>query len=130
MNAFDYFIARCLKFFDSVRNRFTPSHKKAREEKTNRSEEKRQPIVFGNVGGTIKTLSKVFLWLGAGLSSIVGVVYMSRGVTEHKDGLLIFGALVLFLGVFASWFNSILMYGFGTLVENSDKIAKNTTPND
>ncbi|MBE7085348.1 MAG: hypothetical protein E7368_04775 [Clostridiales bacterium] len=54
--------------------------------------------MFKNIGNTIKIMAKVFWWVGT--ITIVGIILI--------------------------WPTSWLLYGFGELVENSAKIAKDT----
>lgn len=80
--------------------------------------------MFKNIGGKIKGLASVIAWLGIIVSVVTGVIYMATAF----DGVGI-GFLILVLGSLVSWISSWLLYGFGELIENTSKIAKNITPN-
>ena len=69
-----------------------------------------------NVGGKIKKLSDIVLYVGIGCSVISGVAVMLPGRI-----MILLGLVVIAVGCFSSWIGSLLMYGFGQLVENSDK---------
>lgn len=128
MNIFQYFAARFVNFYDSVCNRLA----RRQEKVAKKPRQKRKPGLFSNVGRAIKILSKVFFGAGLILSVLGWAVYMYvvREHIEQNVGLILFGILALFLGVFVSWVNCLLLYGFGSLVENSEIIAKNTARED
>lgn len=73
--------------------------------------------MFGNVGGKIKTLAKVLTWLGIISFVIWGFVCISD---EEK----VLGLILMIGGSLSSWISSFLLYGFGQLIENSDKTVK------
>ncbi len=96
--------------------------------------------MFSNVGGKIKAVAKVFTWLGIILSVVLGImiavtssnvnlivndvpatVVQSTGVTFAS---ILSGVLVAVGGSLVSWLMFMCMYGFGTLVENSEVCAK------
>lgn len=66
--------------------------------------------MYDEVGGKIKTLAKVIAWVGIIASVVVGIVTISTGV----------GILVLILGPLFSWLSTLVLYGFGQLIENTD----------
>lgn len=79
--------------------------------------------MFQNIGGKIKLVVKFFCWIGIITSIILGIVIMN-GRSEFAG---IMGAVVAIVGSLLSWLGSILIYGFGQLVENSDiLVARNT----
>ena len=97
--------------------------------------------MFDNMGGKIKTLAKVLVFLGI-LASVIGaiVLWAQAGQVSSRTGsyyysaqsgesttLVITGFVVLVVGVLASWVSSFVLYGFGQLVENSDIIAQSMT---
>lgn len=84
--------------------------------------------MFNNVGKTIRYLSIVFFILGIIFSFIAWLYLLFTGVNESDSTLAIISFVVLVLGIFASWVNCILLYGFGELIENSKTIANNTRP--
>ena len=81
--------------------------------------------MFNNISSKIKTVAKVQCFMGIAFSIIFGLIYM--GITEFWD----FGGIYLLIslliaggGSVASYISSILIYGFGELVENSDSTVK------
>jgi len=74
--------------------------------------------MFKNIGGKIKTFAKVVAWIGIIASVIVGLVF---GM-EDED-MIIYGLLIAGLGAFLSWVSSFIVYGFGQIVENTDKLV-------
>lgn len=74
--------------------------------------------MFDNIGGKIKTLAQVVTWIGIIASVISGFAIMSI------DEEIFVGLIVMIFGALMSWVSSFVLYGFGQLVENSDKLVK------
>lgn len=66
---------------------------------------------FNNIGKTIRTLAEVICLIGIIISVISGFVLI-------EDSLLV-GFLIIGVGVLVSWIGSLILYGFGLLVDNS-----------
>lgn len=75
--------------------------------------------MFGNIGGKIKTLAQVVTWIGIIGSVICGFVLM--GIDED---LIFTGFIIALLGSLSSWVSSFVLYGFGQLIENTDKLVE------
>ena len=75
--------------------------------------------MYENVGGKIKGLAKTVAIIGIALSAIAGLIISFMDFPET----LIPGILVLGLGAFFSWLSTLAMYGFGQLIENTDKLV-------
>ena len=77
--------------------------------------------MFHNIGGKIKALAKICTWIGIVSSILFGsFVIFESGFDET----FFMGLLIIILGPLSSWIGSFLLYGFGQLIENSDKIAR------
>ncbi len=74
--------------------------------------------MFDNIGSKLKTVAQVFAWLGIGASALIGLIVMFANGDTPVPGLLIIG-----LGCVGSWISSLGMYGFGQLIENTDKLV-------
>ncbi len=72
-----------------------------------------------NIGGKIKTLSRVTCWIGIIASIIIGFILMAK-----NDEFILIGVLIMILGCLASWIGSFMPYGFGELIENSQTIIE------
>lgn len=70
--------------------------------------------MYDNISKKIKDLSKLFFIIGSIVSVIAGIVMMS-----FKDIFILFGLLVIAVGVFVSWASSCLVYGFGELIDRT-----------
>ncbi len=129
MNSLEYFFARCSRFFLSIFDRRKPSHNNSRNEKSAPStfSKPAAPSMFDHVDQTIKSVAKIFLVVEVAISIIVGLGCLSRGIADGVDSLIIIGVVVLFPGTFVSWFNNVLLYGFGSLIENTKNTAENNT---
>lgn len=68
--------------------------------------------MFSNIGGKIKTTTAVCCWVSIVLLAIAGIALISSGAA-------LYGIIMLIAGPLTAWISSILMYGFGELVENS-----------
>ena len=79
--------------------------------------------MFNNVGAKLKATAKVIVWIGITVCIISGFVML----VSAEDAVLI-GLLIMTVGSLLSWISSLLLYGFGELIENSQIIAdkKNT----
>ena len=75
--------------------------------------------MFDNIGGKIKTLAQVITWIGILASIISGIAIMTI-----DDEMIFVGLMVMIFGALSSWVSSFVLYGFGQLVENSDKLVK------
>ena len=74
--------------------------------------------MFENIGGKIKTLAKVLMWI-----SIIG--FAIYGIVMISEEQVLLGFLIIAIGSLSSWVSSFVLYGFGQLVENSDKLVCN-----
>lgn len=74
--------------------------------------------MFKNVGGKIKLITEILMWLSFMSFPIYGFVI----IINDKDVLK--GIIVILLGIFLTWVSSVFLYGFGQLIENSDKIVE------
>ena len=83
--------------------------------------------LFGNVGRQIKFLATLFLWVGWVLSLVGCVMCFTVAIMNNTVIMVLIGCLILIGGILFSWLNSVFVYGFGALVENSEIIARNTS---
>lgn len=74
--------------------------------------------MFNNVGGKIKIIAKITAWIGI----IVCIIYGFVMLVSMEDMALI-GLLIMTVGSLLSWISSLVLYGFGELVENSSVFA-------
>lgn len=90
--------------------------------------------MFNNIGRKIKTLAKVIAWMGIALSVLSGLGTMIEIVIlANADTVLSYivflilglvgGTIVAVVGGFLAWISVFILYGFGQLVENSDKLV-------
>ena len=88
--------------------------------------------MFNNIGAKIKTLAKILCWIGIIGSVISGIViivagsrnsYYSTPYGSFSSGSAVLaGILTMVLGSLLSWIGSFFAYGFGQLIENTDRI--------
>ena len=70
-----------------------------------------EDFMFENIGGKLKKLASILTWIGCILSLLAGFIY------AFPIGLL----LITPIGCLLSWVGSFALYGFGQLIENSDR---------
>lgn len=81
--------------------------------------------MFSNIGGKIKTLAEILCWSGIVLSIGLGFLIVWLTVPEVDEMMLLWWLFGLpTLGSLFSWVGSLVLYGFGQLVENSDILAQ------
>ena len=78
---------------------------------------------YDDVGGKIKTFARVLKNIGIFVSCFISLSVILTPLimwkrSENVAGLLI-GVFIIIAGPFLSWAFSLLLYGFGELVENS-----------
>lgn len=82
--------------------------------------------MYSNIGGKIKALAMVVCGIGAFISVVYGIyliVNYSTGA-EIDYRVLLVGLIIIIIGVLLSWTGSFVLYGFGQLVQNSDRLVK------
>ena len=84
--------------------------------------------MFSYVGQKIQTVAKLFCWVGVTLSIVYGCITILGGdivlgaITKYgRSASALAGIFVIAIGSFFSWISSLVLYGFGELVENSER---------
>lgn len=81
---------------------------------------RRHSRMFDSVGEKIMSAAEVFWMAGIATSVILGVVMCFIGADRYGDeGLIVAGIAVAVIGSLVSWLVSLMMYGFGEMVNNS-----------
>ena len=85
--------------------------------------------MFDNIGGKLKSLARLILLVGLVLSIIVmiGIWITGGGLAGRGGGFttFIFGLLAGALGALGSWGGSLVTFGFGQLIEDTQAIRQN-----
>ena len=71
--------------------------------------------MFCNIGEKIKNMAQISCWIGVFFSVILGVLLCASGM----ENMWVIGIVLMIIGFFVSWGGSLLIYGFGVLVQNS-----------
>ena len=74
--------------------------------------------MYDNIGSKVKTFAIVSCIIGIISSIILGFTIISR------DNTIIYGLLVIFLGVFFSWLSTLALYAVGYIADNTDAILR------
>lgn len=82
--------------------------------------------MFDDIGKKIKGLSNVLFWVGTVASTILGIAvmgFLSSRLRGSEQGIAIFvGILLIAVAIFISWISSILLYGYGELIDSNQRI--------
>lgn len=73
--------------------------------------------LFGNIGNTVKAVTKVFFWIEVVLCVFVGFVLISEN--SYRNPTAGPGFVFLLAGPLVAWLGSLFLYGFGELIEQS-----------
>ena len=73
--------------------------------------------MFDNVGSKIKGLVQVVFWLEFLAAFICGIVFM-------KNAGFFWGLLIMAGGFLTAWLSNLVLYSYGQLVDNTDKIRE------
>ena len=84
--------------------------------------------MFKNMGKKIKVLAQVMMWIGFSLWCIAGLVMIANGVMRLEWGpqgivMIVVGLIMIGLGFLFSWIGSFITYGFGQIIDNTDKLV-------
>lgn len=84
--------------------------------------------MFNNIGGKIKGLAVTICIIGIVASVLSGIgVIAGTSVFDFDEELtaggVLAGVFVMAIGSLLSWIGSFMLYGFGQLVQNSDRIS-------
>lgn len=77
--------------------------------------------MFNNIGKKVKTIVTIECWIEI-LASIIAAVII---IKLDKD-LVLLGVGIIVLGSVNAWLNTILHYGYGQLIDNTDRLVDNT----
>lgn len=73
--------------------------------------------MYENIGKKIKIVAVVIALIGTCVSFCYGLIMLFDSVR------VAFAILTMLIGPFISWVSSFVLYGFGQLIENSDKLV-------
>ncbi|MBO5453544.1 MAG: SHOCT domain-containing protein [Clostridia bacterium] len=76
--------------------------------------------MFSNIGGKIKTVAAIVAWVGIIASVVSGFICIAV-----DDDLILVGLLIAVVGSLISWVSSFVLYGYGQLIQNTDKMVGN-----
>lgn len=83
--------------------------------------------MYENVGQKIKSIVSTVSTIGIAAACLIGFAVMVTGCNSYygPNGFLIFmGIVIMVLGSFIVWLNSLVIYAFGQMVDNSDECRK------
>lgn len=94
--------------------------------------------MFRNIGKKLKTVAKVVCWIGIIASVVMGVILIIAGsngsntidyygniaISTQGTNNVVAGIIVIVVGSLSSWVGSLLIYGFGQLIEDNSEMRK------
>ena len=90
--------------------------------------------MYNNIGGKIKKLSIIICVIGIIISLLLAIISLPKIETiKYAIKLNLYGlikdpiinsAKIFIIGALLSWISSFCLYGFGQLIENSDKTVE------
>ena len=86
--------------------------------------------MFSNIGEKIKGLAKALCVIGTAASAIIAAgMFLVAGDAWRYDrvSLITLGLITLMVGPLASWISSIMLYGFGELIDRASSIDNQLT---
>ncbi|MCR4874725.1 MAG: hypothetical protein K5923_03150 [Clostridia bacterium] len=96
-----------------------------KEKDVDNGTKKQDSGLFSHIGKKIMTLAKVICWLGIIGSVIMAIVIMASGKffdTAFEKGYVVgYGIGYGLAGCIVSWLSTWILYGFGRLIDNSDR---------
>lgn len=102
--------------FESIRN--SNSRYKEDLEKYGTSGSYNGNVLFERVGSKIMGLAKVIFWIVVIINLLISI-YMIYGAIKSENYALVVPALIVAgAGVVAGWLSSVLLYGYGQLIES------------
>lgn len=78
--------------------------------------------MYEKVGKEIMGVAKFAAIMGILISIFIGALFIETSDSSQSIWKFI-GILIMFLGSLISWLSCLIAYGFGRLVENSDKLV-------
>jgi hypothetical protein len=86
-------------------------------DRTNSNNLRKEEKMFDNVGGKLKSIAVLSMLVGIAVSIAAGAAFLGN------EDTVIIGLVIIAAGIVVSWISSLGVYGFGTLIENSDIVV-------
>jgi len=86
--------------------------------------------MFRDVGRRIEQIVELMCIIGIGISVFIGIIILlvgcAYGDVDETFAVLgvVIGALTALVGSFVCWLMSLVLYGYGRLIQNSDRQTK------
>lgn len=79
--------------------------------------------MFNNIGFKIKYTAKVLFWVLIAACFVNGLQDIFDGIYYYNSTMAVRGIVTMLIGPAFSWVGSILVYGFGQLIENTAELV-------
>lgn len=77
--------------------------------------------MFNNISNKIKILAKVICWVGIILFGVLGICFIVAGIVDGDGESIVYAIIYIATGI-VLWVWSLLLYGFGQLIENTNSL--------
>ena len=81
-------------------------------------------LLFGNIGSKIKGVAFVLFMIQFLLYIVAAVIVFLSSLGLGSSAGIISGLLILGGGILIAWLSTIVLYGIGQLIDNTDQIKK------
>ena len=78
--------------------------------------------MYNHIGNKLKSIARIIAAVGIVLCNGFGISFIVQGNGNVVQSLA--GIAIAVLGSAISWASTVVLYGFGQLIENSDKILE------
>lgn len=79
--------------------------------------------LFANAGPKLQAIAKIIFIIGLIIGEIIGISSIAAGADSYDGELLItIGVVLIIVSPLIAWIGSIVLYAFGELCENVNKI--------
>ena len=78
--------------------------------------------MYNHIGNKLKSIARIIAAVGIVLCTGFGISFIVQGNGNVVQSLA--GIAIAVLGSAISWASTVVLYGFGQLIENSDKILE------
>ena len=86
-------------------------------------------IMFDNIGVKIQKVAKIITWVNIVISIIGGIALFFCGILiDEMLWLILLAPIEVLLGCVMAWLSTIILYGFGKLIEDVEAIRNKKPP--
>jgi len=83
-------------------------------------------FLFNEVGHKIRMLAKIGFWISCIAYFVLAIILFTQAADSwyNEEMYIILGVVSLVVGPLISWISTLILYGFGELIENTYHISR------